>query len=154
MTTNLETEVDIALPAPGLPGIVEEREVVLLRPLIGFPDLTRFALRDLGPGYAPYQLLVSLDQPGLQFIVVPPGRLFSDYVIEIPDADVTAMALETPEHTEVLTLVTRRASSSPTVNLLGPLVFNRCTGFGAQVVLQDSDYRVAVPIDATSASAE
>ncbi|MGH9088508.1 MAG: flagellar assembly protein FliW [Acidimicrobiales bacterium] len=128
-------------------------EVVLhfARPLIGFEQSARYGLRSLGAQYEPYAALVSLDEPDVRFVVVPPGAVFSDYVIEIPSADRRLLGLEHADDVAVLAIVRRHGVPSPMANLMGPLVINRRTQVAAQVVLQDSDYGVMVPVDAGTA---
>lgn len=130
------------------------RSVTLARPLLGFPRSTAFCLQELGERYAPFMALSSLDEPGLDFVVVAPGTLFEDYVVEIGDADVALLDLQASEEVEILVLVSRHPGAVPTVNLLGPLVLNRRTGIASQVVLQDSHYAAAVPVDAGTARTE
>lgn len=125
--------------------------IELVRPMIGWPESTRFVLRPLGTDFEPYAALSSLDQPGLDFVVVPPGVLFEDYVIEIPSDDVETLGIAGPDETAVLVLVTPRGAPVPTVNLLGPLVVNRSTMRGLQVVLDSAGYGSAVPVDAGTA---
>ncbi|HVC25824.1 MAG TPA: flagellar assembly protein FliW [Acidimicrobiales bacterium] len=128
-----------------------ERALVFDRALIGFPESRAYRLRSLGEAYAPFAALTSADEDGPSFIVVPPGLLFQDYVIEIPEADVAALDLRAAEDVEILALVTRRAGAAPTANLMGPIVVNTRTGHAAQVVLADGGYGVAVPLDSGSA---
>jgi flagellar assembly factor FliW len=139
-------------PAPA-PAVVTDQlgGIELARPMIGWPGSTRFVVRPLGPAFEPYAAMSSLDQPGLDFVVVPPGALFDDYVIEIPAADVETLALGSPEDTAVLVLVTGRGYPVPTVNLMGPLVVNRRSMRGLQVVLDASGYGSAVPVSARTA---
>jgi len=127
-------------------GLVE-----LVRPIVGWEESTRFVVQSLGPEYGPYLSLASLDQPGLRFVVVPPGRLFTDYVIEVPLADRELLDLQHESDALVLTIVCRRGVRTPVVNLMGPVVVNRRTGRAMQVVLQDAGYAAAVPVDAGTA---
>jgi flagellar assembly factor FliW len=128
-----------------------ERVLEFVRPIIGWEESTRFALRSLGAEYAPYLTMTSLDQAGLQFVVVPPGRLFADYVIEVPAADRQLLGLDDRADALVLAIVRRRSVATPVVNLMGPIVVNRRTGHATQVVLQDAAYGAAVPVDAGTA---
>jgi flagellar assembly factor FliW len=57
----------------------------------------------LGRDYEPFTWMSSLDETGLDLIVVAPGALFSDHVIEIPETE-TAM-LELSGAGEVAVLV-------------------------------------------------
>lgn len=131
----------------------EPEDLVLhfVRPLIGFEHSADYALRPLGAQYEPYAALVSLDEPDLRFVVVPPGAVFRDYVIEIPDSDRQLLALEDAGDVAVLAIVRRHGVPAPVANLMGPIVVNRRTQAAAQVVLQDSDYGVMVPVDAGTA---
>ena len=128
-----------------------ELELQFVRPLIGFEHSTRFALRSLGAQYEPYAALVSLDEPELRFVVVPPGVVFRDYVIEIPDSDRQLLQLSDASDVVVLAIVRRQGVPTPVVNLMGPIVINRRPRQAAQVVLQDSDYGVMVPVDSGTA---
>ncbi|MDA8291644.1 MAG: flagellar assembly protein FliW [Actinomycetota bacterium] len=130
---------------------VGERAIVFDRPLIGFPGSRTYRLRGLGDEYAPFAALVSADEDGLSFIVVPPGHLFGDYVVEVPEVDVAALEIRSAQDVDVLVLVTRRAGATPTANLMGPIVVNAGTGKAAQLVLAEGGYGVAVPVDAGSA---
>lgn len=135
-------------PAAGAPQCLE---VDLVRPLIGFPESRRFVLRPLGPAFEPYAAMSSLEEPGLEFVVVPPGALFPDYVIELPSDDVQALGLRQADDAVVLVLVTRRDRPVPTVNLMGPVVVNRRTRRALQVVLESAGYGSAVPVNSGTA---
>lgn len=143
--------VQSALHVAGAVEAAGERMITLARPLLGFPRSRLFRLRGLGEHYEPFMSLSSLDEPSLGFIVVAPGALFKDYVVEVGDADVTLLELQGSDEVEVLVLVSRHPGATPTVNLMGPLVVNRRTQVGSQIVLQDGPYAVAVPVDAPSA---
>ena len=134
-------------------GALAPRRLEFVRPLVGFAEITGFELRSLGVDYEPYARLVARGGSGLEFIVVPPGALFPDYVFEIPDEIVALLGVEDADSVEVYVLVTGGGASTPTVNLMGPLVRNRANGRGAQLVLQDDRYGVAVPVDAGRAQA-
>jgi flagellar assembly factor FliW len=129
----------------------EEVLLTFARPLIGLERSTRYAIRPLGPAWEPYSSLVSVDEPGLAFLVVPPAALFPDYVIEIPEEDCAVLGLEDAGDVVVLVVVRRRGVPVPVVNLMAPVVVNRRTRMAAQVVLQESDYGLMVPVDAGTA---
>lgn len=142
-------EVQHAEAEATAPG--EELQLHFVRPLIGLERSTHFVLRPLGPQYEPYASLVSLDEPDLRFVVVPPGVIFRDYVIEIPESDRQLLDLRDAGEVAVLAIVRRHGVPAPVVNLMGPIVVNRRSQAAAQVVLQESDYGVMVPVDAGTA---
>lgn len=112
--------------------------------LPGFPDARRFLLEPLGEELAPFWAMRSLDTDRLQFVVVPPGAVFENYVVEVPDDDVERLGLNGADDALVVVIVT--VSQPPTANLLGPVVVNRHTGRSRQVVLPSSGYDVRTPL--------
>jgi flagellar assembly factor FliW len=149
----MPTETQLATSTADDPTVEESSTIELVRPMIGFPEARRFALRSLGQDFAPYGLLSSLDQLGLAFVIAPPGALFNDYVFEIPEAEVALLGLVDASDVETYVLVTRKGVPVPTVNLMGPLVVHRRTRQAIQVVLQDGQYGAAVAVNAASAHA-
>ncbi len=146
MTDQMTLSVAVLDEGAGMPRVLD-----FVRPIIGFPASHLYELRGLGEEYAPFLALSSVEEAGLTFIAVAPGLLFPDYVLEIPAPDVALLGLSSGIDAEVLALVTRHRGSTPTVNLLGPIVADRVTGRALQVVLQESPYGVAVPVDAATA---
>lgn len=128
-----------------------EQFIALVRPLIGFPGSLTFKLHSLGEAYEPFKALSSIDEPGLEFIVVRPGLLFCDYVFAIEEDDAAVLGLAEPSDVEVFVLLTRRSDAVPTVNLMGPLVINRRSQLATQIVLHDQSFGAAVPVNAKSA---
>ncbi|MGH8979974.1 MAG: flagellar assembly protein FliW [Acidimicrobiales bacterium] len=133
------------------PAPLDEVALTFTRPLIGIERSLHYAVRPLGLSWEPYSALVSLDEPRLAFMVVPPAALFGDYVIEIPDPDVAELDLINADDAVVFVIVRRRGVPSPVANLVAPVVVNRRTRLAAQVVLQDSGYGLMVPVDAGTA---
>lgn len=112
--------------------------------LPGFPDARRFRLEALEEGLEPFRSLRSLDLETLRFVVVAPGEVFENYVIEVPEDDVERLGLHDADDALVVVIVT--VSQPPTANLLGPVVVNRHTGLSRQVVLTGSGYDVRTPL--------
>ena len=111
--------------------------------LAGFPGAERFALVEV-PDAAPLYMLRSLDQPGLEFVVVPPSVFFPDYAPEVDD--VSAARLELTDSADALLLVVLTvAATGATANLLAPVVINQRTRAAAQVVLH-GDWPLRAPI--------
>ena len=105
--------------------------------MAGFPDAQTFALVEV-PQAAPLFLLRSLDQPGLEFVVVPPGAFFPAYAPEIDDASADRLQLTDAADALLLIVLTVGDSlATSTANLLAPIVINQRTRQAAQVVLQE-----------------
>jgi flagellar assembly factor FliW len=120
--------------------------VELVQPMPGFPDAHRFALEPVDEDGV-LRSLRSLDQDGLQFLVVPPGGFHPTYAPEIDDATAADLGLTSSEQALVLVLVhAGRDLASTTVNLRAPLVVNIETSRAAQVILDDASLSVAAPL--------
>jgi flagellar assembly factor FliW len=108
--------------------------------LVGLHDLKRFELiRD--PEAAPFLRLCSLDDPEIEFVAIEPAGWVPDYAVEVGDDEAEELHIDPVEaDAQVLSLVTvhRSAPLRLTVNLLAPLVVNRETGEGRQVVMSDA----------------
>ncbi|MDA8074602.1 MAG: flagellar assembly protein FliW [Actinomycetota bacterium] len=138
--------------ADGAPG---GTVLSFVRPIVAFERSRRYVVRPLGPHYEPFASLVSLDVPGLNFVVVPPGLVFADYVYIVPERDVVELRLgevADPSEIQTLVIVRRRDVPSPVVNLRAPIVINRTLHLASQVVLEDDcGFGFMVPVDAGSA---
>jgi flagellar assembly factor FliW len=82
----------------------------------------------------------------LAFLVVPPNLVLPDYAPDLSDEDVDFLEIRHPNDALVLNIVTLKSDGSATVNLKGPIVINRHTMIGKQVVLSQSSYAIKHPI--------
>ncbi|MCX8156991.1 MAG: flagellar assembly protein FliW [Verrucomicrobiae bacterium] len=114
--------------------------------LLGFEHLKDYML--LGaPEEAPFFWLQVVDDPNLAFVVVPPAAVVADYTPDLSNEDVDFLGLQSPDEALVLNIVTVRGPARATVNLKGPLVINRRTLVGKQVIpLNAAEYPVNHPL--------
>lgn len=120
--------------------------------LVGLPGAQRFSLSRWGGGDSPYAMFRCLDIDDLEFVVVPPGPFFPDYAPVVHDDVVEALALTTAEDAVVFVIVTvAEPVEQSTANLLGPIVVNRNTHRGAQVVLDPEEHDPRRPLLASAA---
>jgi flagellar assembly factor FliW len=118
----------------------------LVRPMVGFPDLSRFALARLVDDGLICDLR-SLDDPQVSFVVVPPGEFFDGYTPEIDDDTVSALDVETADDLLVLALVTLgETAESATANLRAPLLVNHRNRRAAQAILDDPELPMKAPL--------
>lgn len=135
----------------GLPGFPGERRFALRRWVTGpaAVDSARGVDADGAAGLhdGPFLVLVDLDDDDIRFLVAPPAVFFPQYVVEIDDATVEALRVESAEEVLVLVIVTLGdRPEAATANLLGPVVVNTRTREGMQAVLTDSGYGTRVPL--------
>lgn len=108
--------------------------------LIGLPDLTQFSLSPIENSW-PFQALRSLGKEPFEFVVLEPTGLIGDYSLVINDEDAEALRIQSADDALVLNIVTVHSMQPQhvTVNLAGPVLVNRHTLLGKQVILANCD---------------
>ncbi len=106
--------------------------------IFGFPDITTCELI-YNPEELPFMWLQEQEKGGLAFIVLEPIGFIPDYTVEIPDAEVKLLGIESPEDVLILNIVTINKDVPPkiTANLVGPIIVNRKTRIGKQVIINN-----------------
>ena len=142
--TSFETEVR---PKPVI------CDVRLPMGLLGFEQIKNYLLIS-NPDEEPFRWLQVKDNPSLAFIVIKPFLAAPDYHPDIPDPDVEFLGITNPDDAALLNIVTLHGPNRATVNLKGPIVINRNTGLGKQVVIANaSEYSVQHPLPLAEANA-
>jgi flagellar assembly factor FliW len=128
-------KVATATPPAAL-ATVPANEVALPFGLVGFPNHRRMEFVYL-PEQLPFLWMRLHGPEPLHFIVIEPAGCIADYEPELFDEDAAALGLTGPEDAMVLNIVCLRPDHphEATVNLVGPVIINRRTGVGKQVVL-------------------
>ena len=126
----------------------ETVESILQLPLglLGFEEVKRYVL--LGsPAEAPFLWLQMAEDPNLAFLVVAPSSLMGGYNPEVSEEEVEFLGLEKPEDAIVLNIVTLHRDGSVTVNLKGPILVNRHSLVGKQVIpLNAANFSLQHPV--------
>jgi flagellar assembly factor FliW len=107
--------------------------------LIGFANYQRAELLYL-PDHLPFLWMkLHNGRDELHFIVIEPGGIVPDYEPEIFDTDAEQLDLRDPAEAMILNIVTlkRQNPVEATVNLIGPVVVNRRTRVGRQLVISN-----------------
>lgn len=128
--------------------IEEEKIITFPGGIIGFPDLTQFALlHDEDDGIASIHWLQSLQEPGFAMPVMDPLIVKEDYNPEVNDELLEALGDWNQEELLVLVTVTvPHELEKMTVNLKGPFVINSANKKACQVIVEGEDYKVKYPI--------
>lgn len=107
--------------------------------LIGFANYTRAEMLYL-PDHLPF-LWMKLHSPtdSVHFIVIEPAGLVQGYEPELFDEDAAALELADPAEAMVLNIVSlqNQRPIEATVNLVGPIIVNRRTRIGRQLVVSN-----------------
>lgn len=127
------TPVDFGAPAAN--------EIILPNGIIGFSQYTRAELVHSADHF-PFlwmRLQGAADQPPIHFIVMEPAGLIADYEPEIFDEDAEQLGISDPAEAMILNIVTLRQQqpADASVNLVGPVIVNRRTRIGRQLVISN-----------------
>ena len=123
--------------AHSAPQPPKDRPIRLPAGMMGLPEVTEFELLSSKVSQ-PIMWLRSVGPERLSFPVVEPGPLVGDYILELNDSDAEFLGIESAEDNPLVLTVLTVKSLHPqkvTVNLVGPIVINRRTLIGKQVVL-------------------
>ncbi len=128
--------------------IDDSKIITFPKGIIGFPDMTKFALmHDKDKDSNTIRWLQSLDEPNFAMPVMDPLYVKPDFnpVVEeevikdlLPMADDDMLVLVTVTVPQDLTKMT--------VNLKGPIIINSESCVAAQVIIDDDEYPVKYPI--------
>lgn len=135
------------------PAVATASEVRLPMGLLGFEHLKDY-LVVTNPGEGPFCWLQVKDEAALAFVVINPFLVAPDYQPDLPQTDVEFLGIEAPDDAVLFNIVTLHAGGQATVNLKGPIVINRHTLTGKQVVLANaSEYAVHHPLPVSEVNA-
>jgi len=130
-------------------------ELTFVRPLPGFPDVSRYVLVQIdapqdGAADAAEPVLYELrgaDHPQVRFLVAVPTAFFPDYAFDLDEASAAELGLDDATDALVLVVLTiGDDSASTTANLLAPVVIHARTRSAAQVILSGTDWPVRATV--------
>jgi flagellar assembly factor FliW len=125
--------------------------------MVGLPGVTEFELVTSEDAF-PVMWLRSIGGESLNFPVVEPAGLVANYQLELSDADAEFLGgISEAKPPLVLTVLTVKslAPQRATVNLVAPIVINRETFVGKQVLLANYErYSIEHPVLDESAPTE
>lgn len=101
--------------------------------LLGFEQIKNYRLL-ASPEESPFLWFQMMDGGKQAFLLVPPGIVVDDYRPDLSDEDVAFLELQDPSDALILNTVTLKRDGQATVNLKGPIVINRRTWVGKQVI--------------------
>ncbi|MCR6654512.1 MAG: flagellar assembly protein FliW [Opitutus sp.] len=119
-------------------GASPANQIELPQGIIGFSAYKRAELLYM-PDHLPFLWLRLHGPDTIHFVVMEPGGIIADYEPEIFDEDAEQLGIGDPAHAMVLNIVTLRQQQpvEATVNLVGPIIVNRRTRIGRQLVISN-----------------
>ncbi len=134
---------------------VKPMEFRLTKGLVGFPDENEFELL-VNTEELPFMWIRSTKNHELGFVVLEPAQFLTEYEIEIADDDAEELGITSFDDALVLNIVTIRGEEnleSATANLVGPIVMNRNSQVGKQVIVSNHmKYSTKHPILSSNAN--
>jgi flagellar assembly factor FliW len=114
--------------------------------LLGFERVKNYVLLTR-PEEEPFLWFQMVGETKHAFLVVPPHFVLADYRPNLSELDVAFLELAEPSEAFVLNIVTLRGKEQATVNLKGPIVINRRTMVGKQVIpVNAAEYAIRHPL--------
>jgi len=114
--------------------------------LLGFERVKNYVLLTR-PEEDPFLWLQMVGDAKQAFLVVAPHFILADYSPDLSDLDVAFLELNDPSEAFVLNIVTMRGNGQATVNLKGPIVINRRTLVGKQIIpVNAAQYAIRHPL--------
>ncbi|HEX4343228.1 MAG TPA: flagellar assembly protein FliW [Verrucomicrobiae bacterium] len=133
------------------PATSKTNEVRIPTGLLGFENIKDYVLL-ANPAEQPFAWLQVKDNAALAFIVVDPFIAVPDYKPNIPQLDLEFIGVTNPDDAMLLNIVTLHGASRATMNLKGPIVINRHTHVGKQIVIANAaEYSVQHPLPVAAA---
>lgn len=125
----------------------EENEIItFLKGLPGFEGLRKFILFTV-EGNEVFNILHSIEDEGVGFVVISPFYVSNDYELELDKELTNRLKLEKPEETLILNTVTLHSELSKiTTNLRAPIIINTKEKLGEQIILNNDKYLVKHPL--------
>ena len=106
----------------------------------GFERLKRYGLVQVDDE-APFMRLLSVDEPGVGFVILNPTLIWTDYDPKIGREDLEGLGIQSDEDLGMYCIVTLSPEPSRvTANLKGPIAINTKTMAARQMILVDERY--------------
>ena len=123
--------------------IDEEKVVRFEKGIPGFESLRDFIVVEKEESY-PILWLVSLDSPNVAIPVIDPWLIRVDYTVDIDEETVKELEIEGMEDLRILAVLVIPVGNPKdmTINLMAPIVINKRTGKGKQIIMENSGYGI------------
>ena len=130
-------------------GIINfnEKDIVTFhKGLPGFEKLRKFVVIPIVDNEF-FQILHSIEDEEIGFVVVSPFDVEKDYEFKIEDDKLEALKIKEPGDVNPLCMVTLNSNSRLiTSNLKAPIIINITTKLGEQIILDNEKYKIKHPL--------
>lgn len=131
----------------GTIDIEDDKLIHFVNGIVGFPQLTTFALIHDNEKNGGIQWLQSMQEPQFAIPVMNPLDILEDYNPQVEDELLKPIGGLDPENMLVLVTVTVPSDlTKMSVNLRGPIVINADNRKACQVITEGEEYQIKFPI--------
>lgn len=120
--------------------ITEEDTIYFPEGILGFPEYKKYAWIVNKDQESPIELLQSIDDADLTFIITDPFLFKSDYTFDLQAAWEEKLGINKHEQLVVRVIVTVRNNNQTSINLKAPLIINIESNNSAQIILDKPEY--------------
>lgn len=121
--------------------VVNESDIVHFSDgILGFPQYKRYAWISSVNSESSIELLQSIDDPDLTFMVTDPFLFKPNYEFDLQEEWKNKLGINQLDDITVRTIITARANNQISVNLKAPIIVNNQNQVAAQTILDGSEY--------------
>jgi flagellar assembly factor FliW len=119
--------------------VPEKQRITFPQGIIGFEKVREYYILDAREG--PFYWLQAVKNHDLAFILMNPRLFKSDYRLDVLESDLASLGVESPEDClDFVILTIPQDPSRISANLMGPIIVNRKTRVGRQVISTNDEY--------------
>jgi flagellar assembly factor FliW len=122
-----------------------EMKVYFEEGIPGFLDLRFFQIKQQEKD-SPFFLLVSLENPSIEFGLINPFSFFSNYEFVLDEELKGQLSISEETAIIVLNIVTIQTGGELTVNMMAPVIINLDNRKAKQIILNDDRYPIRQPL--------
>lgn len=127
-------------------AVQEDKVLQFPEGLPGFPEEKQFTIIDMAPD-SPIQWLQSVTTPEVAFPIADPFVFFPRYEFSLADEHKRKLQVEEPHDLFLFVILTiPKDVRQSTANLRAPVLINRHTRTGFQIILDREDYSIRQPL--------
>lgn len=120
---------------------VDEKDILNIpEGILGFPEYKRYAWVKSIDQDSPIELLQSVDDSNLTFILTDPFLFKVDYAFDLQEEWKSKLDIQLLKQVSVRAIVTARSNNQTSMNLKAPLIINMESYNSAQIILDRPEY--------------
>lgn len=125
----------------------EEKDIIKFKKgILGLEHLNTYVLLKIDE-YEPFQLLQSIDDEEIGFVLCYPFDFCEDYELNLNKGLLERLEIEKEEDVMVFNTVTLNSDPKKiTTNLKAPIIINISNNLGEQIVLDKEKYKIKHPL--------